>query len=158
MNFQELVAAHRDGRTNPQLAQDCGDVFSDKRMQQLATGAFKEFPEPKTIIALAKGLRVSQRAVLMSLAESLKLSVASSLPPVLEMLPASVSDLSDDQIRAIARLIYEFTEGAKKKEGTDSGTSAKKSAEELEAEQLDAQDYNPDVDAPTRPEDPEESP
>lgn len=122
MNLQDLVATHRAGRTNPELARDCGSVFSDKRMQQLATGAFKEFPEPKTIRALATGLRVSETAVIMSIAESLELDVRRPNGGLLDLLPASASDLPENQARAIATLVYEFTVGAQKEGGSDGGT------------------------------------
>lgn len=128
MNLPELIAAHRGGRTNPQIAKAGGDVFTDKRLQQLSKGQFKEFQEPQTIIALARGLRVSEAAVLLAVGESLGLKVNRPMPALLELLPASVSDLSESQVRAIAVLIYEFTDGAKQEEGNDSGTSAKKRA------------------------------
>lgn len=128
MNFPELIAAHKSSRSYPELARAAGGVVTDKRLQQLAQGQFKEFPEPATIIGLAKALRVSETSVLLAFAESLGLNVTRSVAPLLELLPASVADLPENQVRAIAGLIYEFTEGAMKEGGNqDVATPPKKS-------------------------------
>lgn len=105
MNLAELIDTHRGGRSYPELSRACGGSPSDKRLQQLVRGDIKNFPDPPTVRALAKGLRVSQEAVLLAAAESLGLDVRSSLPRLVELLPADARRLSEQQAAAIAHLV-----------------------------------------------------
>lgn len=105
MNLAELIDTHRGGRSYPELSRACGGSPSDKRLQQLVRGEIKNFPDPPTVRALAKGLRVSQEAVLLAAAESLGLDVRSSLPRLVELLPADARDLTEEQAAAIAHLV-----------------------------------------------------
>lgn len=105
MNLSELINTHRGGRSYADLARDCGGKPSDKRLQQLVHTPIKNFPDPDTITALAKGLRVSPTAVVLASAESLGLDVGSSMPRLVELLPAGARDLSEEQAAAVAHLV-----------------------------------------------------
>lgn len=105
MNLSQLIDAHRGGRSYTELSRDCGGAPTDKRLQQMVRGTIKNFPDPPTITALAKGLRVSPTAVLLAAGESLGLDVSSSMPRVVELLPASARDLTEQQAAAVAHLV-----------------------------------------------------
>lgn len=105
MNLSELIDLHRGGRSYGELERDCGGVPSAKRLQQLVRGSIKNFPDPPTVTALAKGLKVSQSAVVLAAAESLGLEVGSSMPRLVELLPARARNLTEEQAAAVAHLV-----------------------------------------------------
>lgn len=119
MNLAELIDTHRGGRSYPELSRACGGSPSDKRLQQLVRGDIKNFPDPPTVRALAKGLRVSQEAVLLAAAESLGLDVRSSLPRLVELLPADARRLSEQQAAAIAHLVRTIVDDLPAEEDPD---------------------------------------
>lgn len=108
MNLSQLILTQKQGRTYAQLERDCGGYPSSKRLQQLATQKQKNFQDPDTIKALAKGLRVTEVAVVLASAESLGLNVRRATPKVLDYLPAGVNELDEDQLFAIGNLIRSF--------------------------------------------------
>src|SRR5690349_16777204 len=112
MDLSALIDVHRGGRSYPELARDCGGSPTDKRLQQLVREPIKNFPDPSTIAALARGLRVTQAVVVLAAAESLGLDVRTSTPRLVELLPATASGLSEQQAAAIAHLVSAFTEPA----------------------------------------------
>lgn len=105
MNLSELIDTHRGGRSYVELARDCGGAPTDKRLQQLVRKPIRNFPDPPTVMGLARGLRVSQSAVVLAAAESLGLNVGSSMPRLVELLPAGTQDLTEQQAAAIAHLV-----------------------------------------------------
>jgi len=111
VNLGDLIDTHRAGRSYNELARDAGDgAPSGKRLQQLARGEMRNFPDPPTIRALARGLRVSHQVVILAAAESLGLDVRQNLPRVVDLLPVGASDLSEAQAAAVAHLIRVFVE------------------------------------------------
>lgn len=62
VDLAELIQTAKGGRSYEQLSIDSGGRPGRQRLQQLATTKLKNFPDPDTIIALSKGLGVSQRA------------------------------------------------------------------------------------------------
>jgi hypothetical protein len=111
VNLGELIDTHRAGRSYNELARDAGEgAPSGKRLQQLATGAIRNFPDPPTIRALARGLRVSHQVVVLAAAESLDLDVRQGLPRVVDLLPVGAARLSEEQASAVAHLIRVFVE------------------------------------------------
>jgi hypothetical protein len=108
VNLRELVKSQKGHRSYATLADDCGGYPSDKRLQQLATQQQKNFVDPKTIQALARGLRVTEVTVVLAAAEDLGLDVSRATPRVLDYLPAAVNDLDEDQLFAIGNLIRSF--------------------------------------------------
>lgn len=110
MNLNELIAAHKSGRSYEELARDCGGVMTSQRLQQIATTAPKAFPSADTLRGLAKGLRVSESVVVLAVAESLGLDVSRAVPRLVELLPATALTITDRQSAAIAEVIRSFTE------------------------------------------------
>lgn len=112
MDLSALIDVHRGGRSYAELARDCGGSPTDKRLQQLVRDPIKNFPDPATIAALARGLRVTQAVVVLAAAESLGLDVRTSTPRLVELLPAITSALTEEQAAAIAHLVRTFLEPA----------------------------------------------
>lgn len=110
MDLSALIDVHRGGRSYAELARDCGGSPTDKRLQQLVRVPIKNFPDPGTIAALARGLRVTQGVVVLAAAESLGLDVRTSMPRLVELLPAVTSQLTEQQAAAIAHLVRTFLE------------------------------------------------
>lgn len=105
VNLSELIETHRAGRSYAELERDCGGAPTRGRLQQLVNQQIKNFPDPPTVSALARGLRVSQAAVVLAAAESLGLDVRTPLPRLVELLPAEARDLTEQQAAAIAHLV-----------------------------------------------------
>lgn len=105
MNLSELIETHKGRRSYPELSRDCGGAPSSKRLQQLVREEIRNFPDPPTVAALARGLRVPQRVVILSAAESLGLEVSDSTPRVMQLMPAGASSLSEEQAAAVAHLV-----------------------------------------------------
>jgi hypothetical protein len=112
MNLSQLIKSHKGARSYADLSRDCGGYPSDKRIQQLATQAPKNFIDPPTVVALAKGLRVPQVAVVLAVAESLNLDVRRATPALLDRLPPGIERLSETQINAIAEMIRALLEAS----------------------------------------------
>lgn len=110
VNLNELIATHKSGRSYEELAKACGGVLTSQRLQQIATTTPKAFPNAATIRGLARGLRVPESVVVLSIAESLGLDVARAVPRLVELLPASANEISERQAAAIAEVIRAFTE------------------------------------------------
>lgn len=105
MDLSELINIHRGARTYAELARDCGGSPTDKRLQQLVRQQIKNFPDPPTVRALARGLRVPESAVVLAAAESLGLDAGRSMPRIIELLPSGAEDLSEEQAAAVAHLV-----------------------------------------------------
>lgn len=108
MNLNELILTHKGSRSYDDLERACGKVLTSQRLQQIATTVPKEFPKAGNIRAIAQALGVSELVVVMAAAESLGLDVSRELPRLLQVLPAAVSDLSDEEVAAIAHVIRAF--------------------------------------------------
>lgn len=105
VNLSELIDTHRGGRSYAELARDCGGRPTDKRLQQLVRQDIKNFPDPPTVQALARGLRVSESAVVLAAAESLGLDVRMAAPRLFQLLPAGSDELTEEQAAAVAQLV-----------------------------------------------------
>lgn len=104
MKLQDLIVDQKAGRSYEQLSKDCGGTPTAGRLQQIATTTLKSFPDPETIAGLARGLRVSSRAVLLAAAESLGLDVASG-SRFEEYLPSGLDDLLPEQTDAALAMV-----------------------------------------------------
>jgi len=132
MDIAELIAANKRGRSYRTLATDCGGRPTHGRIQQLATGT-AEWMEPDNIRGLATGLGVSERAVVLALAESLGLRVEASHR--LELyLPGDTSSLTPKQLSAIGELVRSMVEPGTSEEESNDGRQpeAQKIVEEAE--------------------------
>lgn len=106
MNLQELIAAHKGDRSYRELAKACGNNPTAGRLQQMSAGDLKEWPKPETIQSLSRGLRVSEVAVVLAVAESLGLDVTRASASLDDYLPAGTQRLTEDQMRAIGMLVH----------------------------------------------------
>lgn len=129
MNLRELVTSRKGTRTYETLSRDCGGHPSSKRLQQLATKAQKNFPDPDTVRALAKGLRVPEVRVVLAAAEDLGIDVSRATPRVLDYLPPDIGSLGERELEHLAVMVEAFmsvrkaevfgTSGAELLYGTD---------------------------------------
>lgn len=76
----ELILDRKGGRSFERLSEDCGGIPAGRRLQQLANGSrqMKNFPDPETIAAMARGLGVSTTEVVLASARSLGVTVATA--------------------------------------------------------------------------------
>lgn len=123
MNLAQLIAAQKDGRTYAQLAKDCGGAPSDKRLQQLAKYPIKEFPDPGTLRALARGLRVGERVVVLAVAETLNLNVQTE-GRLIDHLPSGTDRIAPDQVDALVRLVHTLVPATSERGEEHAGSAA----------------------------------
>ncbi len=87
------------------LSERTDSTVSHQRWQQLANAdRLKEFPEPRTITAIAQALDVDVTTVVLALAKSIGLDVRPS-PAASDLLPPEADLLSAEQREAIRILI-----------------------------------------------------
>lgn len=100
-NLSQLILDRKMGRTFERLAEDCGGMPAGRRLQQMANGnrPMKNFPDPDTISAMAKGLAVTEAEVILASARSLGFQVDSTGAGELHIPGAGV--LPDDARMAI---------------------------------------------------------
>lgn len=81
-NLAELILQRKGGRTFDRLAEDCGGQPAGRRLQQLSSPnrPMKNFPDPESIAAMARGLGVSTTEVILASARSLGIKVAAGDP------------------------------------------------------------------------------
>ncbi|TRW45599.1 hypothetical protein [Georgenia yuyongxinii] len=106
MNLAELMARTKGDRTYEQLSRDCGGTPSAQRLQQIATTTPQKFPDVETLNALARGLHVQVKTVVLAAAVSLGLDVGvNGGPGWLELLPPAAANLTDVQVDAVRTVI-----------------------------------------------------
>lgn len=116
MNLSDLITERKAGRSYEQLSKECGGTPTSKRLQQIATNDIKSFPDPETIRGLARGLKVSERAVLSAAAESLGIEGSAGDSKLETWLSSSkLRDLTDEQIDVILRVVDTMTTSSKSK-------------------------------------------
>lgn len=108
MNLNELFLTHKGTRSYDDLERACGRELTSQRLQQIATTPPKEFPKAKNIKAIARALGISEAVVVLAAAESLGLDVSRELPRLVQVLPSTASDLSDEEVAALAHVIRAF--------------------------------------------------
>lgn len=76
----QLILDRKGGRSFERLSEDCGGTPAGRRLQQLASESrpMKNFPDPDTIAAMARGLGVSTTEVVLASARSLGVKVATA--------------------------------------------------------------------------------
>lgn len=76
----ELILDRKGGRSFERLSEDCGGAPAGRRLQQLTNTArpMKNFPDPESITAMARGLGVSTTEVVLASARSLGVTVATA--------------------------------------------------------------------------------
>lgn len=120
MNLGELIRRNKDDRSYDQLAHDCGGAPTSQRIQQLATAKrIANFPDPSSLRGLARGLHVTEPAVVLAAAESVGLDAASALPSLVQVLPAGSEKLSDQEIVAVVAVIRAFVAAKRNEQQAD---------------------------------------
>lgn len=110
MNLAQLIAAHKGQRSYADLERDCGGTPKAARWQQLATAPPKNFPDPPTIEALARGLKVPAVTVVLSSAESLGIDTRRAAPEFLDYLPEGIETLTEQQVQIVSETVRSFVE------------------------------------------------
>jgi hypothetical protein len=105
----ELVKRLADGRSDAQLAVDCGGVPSRPRINQIVNHPMQQWPSMDVIHGLAKGLRVAPETIVLASANSLgfRLQEPSRLA---RLLPPS-DDLTDEQVNAVLAVVRAMNQG-----------------------------------------------
>ncbi|KQN99657.1 hypothetical protein ASF21_12680 [Arthrobacter sp. Leaf234] len=96
--LQRLILDAKGEKSYARLSRDCGGNPSTNRLQALATGAVRAFPDADTIKGISRGLNVSVTRIVLAAARSLELSVNDSDPTELVLqgagsLPAESREL-----------------------------------------------------------------
>lgn len=104
MDLAELIHAHKGGRTYRDLEDACGGRLSHQRWGQLASIQPRTFPTPDTIVAVAAGLGVSERVVLLAAGESLGLHTGHR-SRLADLIPEAADHLPQSAINAIVHLV-----------------------------------------------------
>ena len=119
------------------LAAQSGGVITWSRWQQLATGVrVVEFPEPETLMAIARGLDVDVTLVVMAAAKSIGLPVRSAASTFAALLPTTVDDIDPDMQDALLRVIRLASRrtDASQKQGTEKGSTSQQSEAAIAAD------------------------
>lgn len=106
VNLQTLITLRRGDRSLEQLARDGGDVPGQAQWSIYArTGPKRVLPDPPSIRAIARALRVSERTALHSCARSLGIDVSEHGAALLSLLPTGVSSLNRNQLIAVIAVV-----------------------------------------------------
>lgn len=73
--IQQLILDRIEGRSYEALSRDCGGQPGNSAIWKIMNKQIKNFPDPETIQALARGLNVPARSVLLAYGRSLGLEV-----------------------------------------------------------------------------------
>lgn len=104
MDLTQLIHTHRGDRTYRQLETACHGKLTHQRWQQLATHHPRAFPTPDTITAVATGLGITERAVLLAAGQSLGLPV-NAKPRFADLIPAATDRLPPAAAAAVLACI-----------------------------------------------------
>lgn len=109
-----LILQRKGGRSFERLSEDCGGMPAGRRLQQMtnASRPMRNFPDPETITAIARGLGVSTKDVILASARSLDIKVDAAeaealVIPDARSLPASaqlaIMDMARELLAAYRR-------------------------------------------------------
>lgn len=96
MNLGELIRRNKGDRSYDTLARDCGNRPTSQRIQQIASSRrLTNFPDPESIRGLAKGLGVTEAAVVHAAAISVGLRVEEPASRLASLIPVDADRTSD---------------------------------------------------------------
>lgn len=111
LSLQDLILTMRGDRTYRTLEADSDGVVKSQRWNQLANRQrVSEFPEPRTIEAMAYALNVSVEVVLLAFARSLGLEVGRQRSRFADLLPPMADKLTEKQKDAVLAVIRAMIE------------------------------------------------
>ena len=124
--LEELIQVMRGSRTWDELSRDCGGSPTGARLQSIAKNGIQAFPGPDTITAIAQGLSLHPKHVVVAAAESLGLWDSGRSAGSRDIvLPRYAETLTEEQMRAIHGVIREFAKvNARVKHGADGAGDA----------------------------------
>lgn len=76
--LQRLIADAKGTKSYARLSRDCGGNPSTNRLQAMATGTVRAFPDADTIRGLSRGLNVSTTRIVLAAARSVGLEVSAA--------------------------------------------------------------------------------
>lgn len=127
VSLRDLILTLKGDRTYQKLEEDSGGVVKAQRWNQITNGIrLSEFPEPRTLEAMARALNVNVEVVLLAFARALGLQVSRSRSLFAELLPPIADELTEQQQGAILALIRSMNpppaDSADSSTGDDGGT------------------------------------
>lgn len=151
MDLAELILANKGERSYETLSRACGGVPTAGRLQQIAGRgrSLANFPDPPSIRGLARGLGVTELAVVVAAAQTLGLDVDRALPRLVQMLPAGVEFLDEHEVNVVLTMIQTLLAAHRR----DAATEAALVHERMRREIADLEGRTPatageDVDQP----------
>ena len=118
LTLQDLILMLKGNRTYPQLEAASGGVVKAQRWNQITNGIrVREFPEPRTIEAMAEALDVSVEVIILATARSLGLVTSTKASTLVALMPPGVDELDDDQVSAALGVIRSMVRSAPKSTG-----------------------------------------
>lgn len=105
MTLGELIAATKGSRSYHDLERDCAGTLKAARWQQIATRPLRAFPDPDSLAAIARSLRVPHRTVILAAATSLGLHTNQDGPLLADLLPPGADRLDDTGIAAVLAVV-----------------------------------------------------
>jgi hypothetical protein len=116
LTLQDLILMLKSDRTYLQLEAASGGVVKAQRWNQITNGIrVREFPEPRTIEAMAEALDVSVEVVILAVARSVGLMTSTKASTLVALMPPGVDNLDDDQVSAALGVIRSMVRSAPKK-------------------------------------------
>ncbi|MFC7860729.1 hypothetical protein ACFQ9D_12165 [Arthrobacter koreensis] len=102
--LEALLLNRKGDRTWDEVARDCGNVITGKRLQQMGgSKPIKNFPDPPTVKGLARGLNSTVTEILVACARSLGLRAEDPVAGALVLHgAASLPESSKDLLRSMS--------------------------------------------------------
>lgn len=104
--LQSLIRNLRGDRNNVELSRDCGGIPTQSRLQQISTSPIRLFPDPETILGLARGLNVTVGEVVGACAKDLGLNMGG--PDESALVLAGARDLPDSAQNLLVNMSREL--------------------------------------------------
>ena len=105
MDLQTLITERKGRRSYEDLAKAAGGKPTAARLQQIATNPMRSFPDPDTLRALHRALRVPLRAVVEAAAVSCGLDMGHHRSRLETWLPGDLDRLTPAQVDAVLAVV-----------------------------------------------------
>lgn len=127
LSLQDLILTLKGDRTYAGLEEASGGVVKAQRWNQITNGIrVSEFPEPRTIEAMAVALNVGVDVLVFAFARAVGLDVQRNQSGFADLLPPMVNELTDrDQhaVLSVIRALGEAHRNANDNDGGDGGNT-----------------------------------
>ncbi|PJE23635.1 MAG: hypothetical protein CK431_10285 [Mycobacterium sp.] len=106
LSLQDLIRTLKGDRTYAGLEEASGGVVKAQRWNQIVNGIrISEFPEPRTINAMARALNVNVEVIVLAFARAVGLDVQRHRSVFADLLPPMVNNLTDKQRDALLGIV-----------------------------------------------------